>query len=418
MPPAAQQTEGQKAWSEMQRARADERKAIELELATAVREEKIANMEMDEISIAAKENDERLSGLRDRVAGITAELSQLKLNSSLAEELIRMNKEDLALQQDNDPNMQVVTFREMSTTLNTVFRKSIKTQLHDANFMGKLAERGNGAKPEYCRVVWTTAGEEESAEWKVHDARDGTYVNFGALLQDVCRYWGLDHADMCFIDAKGHTVTLEMMVWDELGPTGDVTVYLERLQATKLLDDMAYNYEIDESTLPLAVRRRLDRDRRAAQLERHTKETIRKAKERERAEKAGTDVFTELITELEKTGSLGVRGLDVTDSMGIMVTHKSALTELQVRPPPRLPAPAPPRRKVRNSRAIRHPPRLRGSSRAPARVPRRQTAPVRNCTSPSTPPYTAGRSPHSRAHKPPHRWHGVRASRPNLLVAR
>jgi len=239
---------------------------------------------MDEISIAAKENDERLSGLRDRVAGITAELSQLKLNSSLAEELIRMNKEDLALQQDNDPNMQVVTFREMSTTLNTVFRKSIKTQLHDANFMGKLAERGNGAKPEYCRVVWTTAGEEESAEWKVHDARDGTYVNFGALLQDVCRYWGLDHADMCFIDAKGHTVTLEMMVWDELGPTGDVTVYLERLQATKLLDDMAYNYEIDESTLPLAVRRRLDRDRRAAQLERHTKETIRKAKERERAE--------------------------------------------------------------------------------------------------------------------------------------
>ena len=39
----------------------------------------------------------------------------------------------------------------------------------------------------------------------------------------------------------------------------------------------------DETTLPLAVQRRLNRERRQKQLERHTKEAIRKQKARERA---------------------------------------------------------------------------------------------------------------------------------------
>ena len=51
-----------------------------------------------------------------------------------------------------------------------------------------------------------------------------------------------------------------------------------------------YAYVEDESTLPIAVQRKLDRERRAKQLERHTKDSIRKQKARERAE-----VMRELI---------------------------------------------------------------------------------------------------------------------------
>ena len=129
-------------------------------------------------------------------------------------------------------------------------------------------------------MSWNPPGsEEESADWKVYDQRDGTAVTFRSLLQDVCRYWGLDHEEMVFTDANGHIWPLGESVWDELGPTGDVTVYITRLQS-KSLEDIEYHYEVDETTLPLAMRRRLDRERKAKQLERHTKESIRKAKER------------------------------------------------------------------------------------------------------------------------------------------
>ena len=62
-----------------------------------------------------------------------------------------------------------------------------------------MSDQANESKPEFCHVVWG----EESADWKVHDPRDGTEVTFGALLQDVSRYWGMQHEDMCFTDADG-----------------------------------------------------------------------------------------------------------------------------------------------------------------------------------------------------------------------
>ena len=57
-----------------------------------------------------------------------------------------------------------------------------------------------------------------------------------------------------------------------------------------MLETLEYNYEEDESALPLAVRRRRDRERRKKQVVRHTREMIRKQEARERA-----TVFRELV---------------------------------------------------------------------------------------------------------------------------
>ena len=51
----------------------------------------------------------------------------------------------------------------------------------------------------------------------------------------------------------------------------------------------------------------------------------------ERAEKLSSDVYTQMQVILEETGSLGIKTLDVTETSGITVTHKSSLSELQCR---------------------------------------------------------------------------------------
>ena len=51
----------------------------------------------------------------------------------------------------------------------------------------------------------------------------------------------------------------------------------------------------------------------------------------QQAESAGTDVYTEFLAALDKSGSLGVRSLDLTDAVGIASTYKSSLTALQAR---------------------------------------------------------------------------------------
>lgn len=116
----------------------------------------------------------------------------------------------------------------------------------------------------------------------MHDPRDGTEVTFGALLEDVARYWGLLHADMAIVDEAGAVWPLEAYVWDELQTSADPTVRVVRRPNIDALGGMEIAYTEDESALPLAVRRRLDRERRQKQLEKHTAASIRKQKERER----------------------------------------------------------------------------------------------------------------------------------------
>jgi hypothetical protein len=264
-------------------ARADERKALELSFQVAVRNEKQAKREMKELEAAAKEHDEQLSSLKDRVAAVTSELSQLKLNSSLAEALVEQNAMGTA---EADPNLEVTTFREVSGAVNTAFRQALKARLADSDFVERLSDTGGESRPEFCQVLWG----EESADWKVHDPRDGTEVSFGALLQDVSRYWGLDHTEMVLTDASGACWPLEMYVWDELGATRNACVTLARRPQVEQLEQLEYDYDEDEDMLPIHIKRRRDRERRAKQVERHTKESIRKQKARDRAE-----VFQELI---------------------------------------------------------------------------------------------------------------------------
>ena len=256
-----------------QKAMVEDRKAVELAMQVANKAEKNAIAEVKELELAAKEFDEQLTGLKDRVAAVTSELSQLKLSTSLERAL------DSDQGAEQDPNLEITSFREIAPTVNKAFKHALTSRLGDAVFVEKLTDNSAASRPEFCRVQW----QGESAEWKVHDPRDGTEVTFGALLQDVSRYWGMHHADMCFLDLAGDVCCLELNVWDELGPSGDCAVELARRPRTEQLDSLEYAYEEDESTLPIAVQRKLDRERRAKQLERHTKESIRKQAARERS---------------------------------------------------------------------------------------------------------------------------------------
>ena len=245
----------------------------------SMREEKRAKAEIKELETAAKEHNEQLTSLRERVAAVTSELSQLKMNSTVTQALIDDND---GIDTDADPNFQIVTFREASGTISKAFSGALKAKLYDPEFVDSMGEETTESQAEFCHVILGEGDEAESADFKVHDPRDATEMTFGSLLQDVCRYWGLDRGEMYLADQKGAKWPLELYVWDELGPTGDVTVWIARRPSARTLDEVEYSYEEDESTLPLAVRRKLDRERRAKQLERHTKESMRKARERER----------------------------------------------------------------------------------------------------------------------------------------
>ena len=278
---ASQQQQQFLALQAQQKEMIEERKALELALQVANKNEKAAVGEVKELEVAAKEYDEQLSQLRDRVAAVTAELSTLKLNTALEAALL-VEDDGRA----EDPNLEITTFRELAPTVNKAFTKALKSRLGDSDFVDKLSDQNAASRPEFCTVCW----QGESAQWKVHDPRDGTEVSFGALLQDVSRYWGMDHGDMCFLDANDDCIPLELFVWDELGGSGEVSVNLSRRPRTAQLDVLEYDYKEDESTLPIAVQRKLDRERRAKQLERHTKESIRKQKARDRQ-----DVVNQLI---------------------------------------------------------------------------------------------------------------------------
>ena len=64
-----------------QKAMVEDRKAVELAMQVANKAEKNAIAEVKELELAAKEFDEQLTGLKDRVAAVTSELSQLKLST-------------------------------------------------------------------------------------------------------------------------------------------------------------------------------------------------------------------------------------------------------------------------------------------------------------------------------------------------
>ena len=174
-----------------QKELSEEKKKVELELQVAKKEEHRAAFEMRELDSAARELDEQLTSLKDRVAAVTSELSTLKLNTALEAEVAAAAKGEV---QNEDPNLEITTFRELAPVVNKAFANALKSRLGDEEFVDKLSDQNASSRPEFCTVLW----QEESAEWKVHDPRDGTEVTFGALLQDVSRYWGMQHEDVLY----------------------------------------------------------------------------------------------------------------------------------------------------------------------------------------------------------------------------
>jgi hypothetical protein len=191
---------------EEQKELTSQRKALELTFQVAKKEEERAIADARELTASAKEYDEQISGLKDRVGAVTSELSTLKLNVALEKAALEDSKNAGVLEAEEDPNLEITTFRELAPVVNRAFTKALKARLADTAFVDKLGDSNAASRPESCTVLW----QEESAEWKVHDPRDGTEVTFGSLLQDVCRYWGVHHSDMVFTDADGAAWPLEM----------------------------------------------------------------------------------------------------------------------------------------------------------------------------------------------------------------
>ena len=270
----APQTAQEVAAAEANKALDEQKKHYELEHQNAARSEKSTKRELLELEGNAKELDESLQQLETRLASVTAELSQVKLSSSLG----RHAADDEQADAGGDDSTELLAYRDVSGAIATAFKRTLKSRLGDPGFVEKLGDQGIGSRPEFCHVIWGS----ESADWKVHDPRDSTEINFGTLLEDVCRYWGLDHEMMALVDKGGGAWPLEGFVYDETSLSDGMTVWLTRLPHVRTLGTLELEYVQDERELPIAVQRRLNRERRTAQINRQTKESIRKQKERDR----------------------------------------------------------------------------------------------------------------------------------------
>ena len=246
-------------------------------------EEKTTEEELAELQSTSKATEEQLQQLQTRLAIVTQELSHVKLSNRLMGS--QLGDEEVAA--DVDENLEMVAYRDVSSMISAAFQQAVHDKLRDPVFAEKLGDQNLSSRPVFCRVIW----EDESADWKVQDPRDNTEVSFGALLEDVSRYWGLDHEAMCFTDESGALWPLQHYVYDELsGNKEALEVHLRRMPNRRVLGHFEVAYEIDETTLPIAVRRRLNRERREKEAQKQTRESIRKERQRERSAQ-----FRELI---------------------------------------------------------------------------------------------------------------------------
>ena len=255
-------------------------KDLELQLQTLGREDARGYREMKELAMHTSSVNEQIDALRDRLGDVTAEQSHLTI------ELAKLGHEAANFDLEGDSQMhKLVSYRESASAINTAFQNTLKRKLNDESFINKLSERNHSrSKIEYCRVLW----EDESAEWKVHDPRDGSELTFAALLEDCSRYWGVVAEEFSLEDENDRLWPLDHFVRDELATareTGEeITVRLQRRVGAVDLKEFDVEYEEDESLLPVAVRRARERERRAMLLARHTLASIRKEKERKRHE--------------------------------------------------------------------------------------------------------------------------------------
>lgn len=210
-----------------------------LDYQNATRDHKETSRSIAQLQSQGKEIDESLQQLQTRLASVTAELAQLKLSTRLA----HGGKQDVVESSDDRP-VELLSYRDVSDAIATSFKRAVMTKLADPDFVERLGDQNLASRPELCTVIWGT----ESADWKVHDPRDNTEVTFGGLLEDVCRYWGLDHEAMALVDKQGAVWPLDGFVWDETSTADGPTVWVSRLPRAKALGGLAVDYVQDEAT--------------------------------------------------------------------------------------------------------------------------------------------------------------------------
>ena len=232
-------------------------KELELRKQNAMRQEKWATQEIAELTHSSKEMEESLQQLQTRLSALLAELSALHKKSTGHIATINSPKDDQDLHR-----ILLLSYRDVTGAINTAFRDVLKEKISSLNFIERLSDQHAGSRPEYCRVVYESADGDESAEWKIFDPRDNTELTFGGLLDDVCRYWGIDRETMSLVDRTGAAWPLEAFVWDELSldsagglsGTGGRLVWMRRLPHAKFLGSFAFEYAQDETECAPAIR--------------------------------------------------------------------------------------------------------------------------------------------------------------------
>ena len=214
-------------------------KALELRLQTLVRQEGRGIKELKELKLANGSLQEQIDALRDRYADVTSDMSREKMA------LAKLMQDNAGSDSDEDTaELQLLSYRDAASTLNSVFKASLKRKLTEPAFVEKLAERrALKNQATHCRVLFG----DESAEWKVHDPRDGAELTFGALLEDVSRYWGVEVGDFALVDEAMRLWPLGAFVRDEIAAAaGPIAVRMQRRPAAVELADFDVEYEEDE----------------------------------------------------------------------------------------------------------------------------------------------------------------------------
>ena len=115
-----------------------------------------------------------------------------------------------------------MTYGQVAPQISTAFRRVARSCLADKSLWHGHMERRRQLTGFFARVHW----ENNAAEFKVLDTEEGTEVSFGALLQDVSRYFGVQDGAVALADKDGGIWPLEPMVHSELRALDTTEVWL------------------------------------------------------------------------------------------------------------------------------------------------------------------------------------------------
>jgi hypothetical protein len=245
-------------------------KQLRFELSNLVKQETQHNRTIDELRTAHRTRAETIDSLTARIASVEEELGAGGGDGDAAG--------DVGLGGDNE----LVTYGQVAPQISTAFRRVARSCLADKSLWHGHMERRRQLTGFFARVHW----ENNAAEFKVLDTEEGTEVSFGALLQDVSRYFGVQDGAVALADKDGGIWPLEPMVHSELRALDTTEVWLvEKPFATEANETaMEFGYEdLNESEEQKKVRRRRRPRRSRRRRRRRRRVAARRAPARRRA---------------------------------------------------------------------------------------------------------------------------------------